>query len=217
MHVLAVPLVLQVLGEVVFAERLAVAARAVEADDGVQIAAVESAGGLLGDAARRDVEGVDQVVVGAVFEGDGGVAVDVAEAAVGDGPVQVGDGDFLAVAQGAVRADEDGVGEEAEELEQRGGPVDALDHGVGGRLGRVRQHAGGPGALLVALFEDAVQGPDVVPESVNESAGGFLEVAGLGNGPGEVQVGYVRRFPGVAQFREPVVDDHFGSAFRGER
>ncbi|MEV0439554.1 hypothetical protein AB0I84_43785 [Streptomyces spectabilis] len=111
---------------------------------------------------------------------------------------------------------EQGVGKDAELLPERGAAVDARDHGVRGRRRGGRKAPAGPGHAVVAAFEDAVQRPDAVAESMDESARRFLEVPYLRERAREEQIGHVDGFPGVGLRRKPVVDGEARPAFRGE-
>lgn len=70
--------------------------------------------------------------------------------------------------------------------------------------------------VVVAALQYAGQRLHAVPETVNEAAGGLLEVQRLGNGSGEVEIGYADRFPGVCEVRKTVLYDQIRAAFLGE-
>jgi hypothetical protein len=159
-----------------------------------------------------DVERVDLVVPGAVLEGEREAVPRLTEITC---PDKVDRYLLVVVRSPVVRTvEQHHVAHEVELLPESRRAVEPGERGIGNH-GRIRRKvAGRPRDVLVLLLEDVGEGADSVPEPVDERTGVLLEIARLGEGPGEVEVRDVDGFPLVGELGEPVTDRELGPALR---
>src|SRR6266478_2973895 len=181
------PVVLQVFGDVMRSRQLPATKMP---DDGVEVMALVRARRLvLRDAREADVEGIVRVVLRAVLERNGEVALALAHLA----HARVIERKLLVIPCIALGGDGDHVAEEGELLPEPGAAVHASENGLHQRVRSRRDVPARPGLPLVLSFQDAVERPHPVAEPVDEPAGGPLPVADLHESAREEEIGNIAR------------------------